>query len=78
MSEESRTQKAKKLTPLATAILGVVTGVVCLGFAALAQKVGLDLSELQREALIFGGLGSLLGGTVGARFMPTKAEEPKS
>lgn len=74
MTEASKPPKQKKLTPLATAIIGVATGAVCLGFAALAQKVGLELSELQREALIFGGLGSLLGGTVGARYMPTKGD----
>jgi uncharacterized protein YjeT (DUF2065 family) len=67
----------KKMTPLATALVGVLTGVVCLGFVVLAKHVGLELSDLTQEALTMGGLTALLGGVAGARFMPTKGEEPK-
>lgn len=64
----------KKPSPAVTALIGVVTGVICIGFAMLAFHIGYPLSELQREALMGGGLMSLLGGVVGARFMPTKSD----
>jgi hypothetical protein len=67
----------KKVPPLATALVGVLTGAVCLSFAALAHHIGMPLSELTREALILGGLASMGVGAFGARLMPTKGEEPK-
>jgi hypothetical protein len=75
MSEESQGKKHRKLTPLATAVLGVVTGVACIGAALLAHHIGYPLSEMSREGLILGGMASLLGGVAGARFMPTKHED---
>jgi hypothetical protein len=74
MSEESKPPKSKKLTPLATAALGVATGVACIGTAMLAHRIGYPLSETVRQGLELGGLAALLGGVAGARFMPT---EPK-
>lgn len=67
----------KKPSPAVTALLGVLTGVICIGSAMLAHHIGFPLSEMQREALMGGGLFALLGGVAGARFMPTKHEEPK-
>jgi hypothetical protein len=63
-----------KPSPLVTAAIGVVTGVICIGAAMLAHHIGFPLSELQREALMGGGLMALLGGVAGARFMPTKGD----
>lgn len=75
MTEESKPpKKPAKLSPLAAALVGVLTGVVCLGFAVLAHRVGLDLSDTQKDGLIFGGMGALLGGVWGARLMPTKGD----
>jgi hypothetical protein len=75
MPEESRSKKSKSLGPLTTALLGVLTGVSCLGFVAIAHHIGLPLSDVAKEGLTLGGMAALLGGVVGARFMPTKAEE---
>lgn len=50
----------------------VLSGVLCLLFAALAHKIGMQLSETEREILIGGGGLCLVGGVVGARFMPVK------
>lgn len=67
----------KKMTPFQAALIGVVTGVVCLGYTLLAKKVGLPISETVQDGLTLGGMTSLLGGVVGARFMPTKDEGSK-
>lgn len=65
-----------KPTPFQVMVSGVVTGVICIGAAMLAHHIGFPLAEWQREALMLGGLASLLGGTAGARFMPTKEQKP--
>lgn len=83
MSEESKTpKKAGKLTPREAALIGVLTGVVCLGFVVVAKHVGVSLDAVipgttftTQEGLIFGGMGALLGGVWGARLMPTKGEQ---
>lgn len=69
---------AKKLTPLATAIVGGVTGVACLLLPSIATALGQPLLDSTRQALELGGAGLLVGGLFGARFMPTtKDEGPK-
>lgn len=69
---------AKKLTPLAAAIVGGVTGVVCLLLPSAAAALGSPLLDATRQALELGGAAMLVGGMVGARFMPTKSDtEPK-
>lgn len=73
MTEESKSSSKKALSPLASALIGVVSGVLCLLFAALAHKIGMQLSETEREILIGGGGLCLVGGVVGARFMPVKS-----
>jgi hypothetical protein len=65
----------KKLTPLATAIIGGVTGVVCLLLPSAAAALGSPLLDATRQALELGGAAMLVGGIIGARYMPTKAEE---
>lgn len=73
MSEESKSpRKPARLSPLATAVTGIVAGVICLGFALLAHRAGLPLSELTRDGLILGGMASMGVGAWGARNMPTK------
>lgn len=75
MTEESKPpKKSSKLSPREAALFGAVGGTICLGFAVLAHRVGLPLTELQRELFIGGGGAALLGGLVGARFWPTKGE----
>lgn len=64
-----------KPTPLATAILGVVGGVLCFVFVLAAHRIGLQLSELVSDGLILGGAASMGVGVWGAKRMPT--EEPK-
>ena len=65
----------KKKAPHFAAFSGLLTGVVCLGFVLLAHRLGLQLSELLSDALIFGGLASMGVGAAGARFMPVKDEQ---
>jgi len=67
----------KKATPFITAVSGIATGVICLGFVLLAKRMGLELSETVSSALILGGLASMGVGAAGARYMPTKGEESK-
>lgn len=67
----------KKLTPLATAIVGGVTGVACCLLPSVAAAIGQPLLDSTRQMLELGGAALLVGGIVGARFMPTKGEEPK-
>ena len=74
MSEESKPPKKPALSPREAALFGAAGGVICLGFAILAHRVGLPLTELQRELFIGGGGAALLGGLVGARFWPTKGD----
>lgn len=75
MSEESKPpKKAAKLTPLATAIIGGVTGVACLLLPSIATAIGQPLLDSTRQALELGGAGLLLGGLFGARYMPTKGD----
>jgi hypothetical protein len=65
--------KSASLTPLATAIVGGVTGVVCLLMPSVASAIGTPLLEGTRQTLELGGAGLLVGGLIGARFMPVKA-----
>jgi hypothetical protein len=74
--KESTTMAApKKLTPLATAIIGGVTGVVCLLLPSAAAALGSPLLDATRQALELGGLAALLGSVAGARFIPTTKDE---
>jgi hypothetical protein len=60
-----------KNNPLATALIGIITGAVCFGFVLLAHHSGLALSELTQDGLILGGMASMGVGAYGARHMPT-------
>lgn len=79
MTEESKpSKKSGKLTPLATAIIGGVTGVVCLLMPSISAAIGTPLLDATRQTLELGGAALLVGGIIGARFMPTKNDEGKS
>lgn len=76
MAEESKPpKKPAKLTPLATAVVGGVTGVACLLLPSIAAAIGTPLLEATRSMLELGGATLLVGGLVGARFMPTKGDQ---
>lgn len=60
-----------KLSPFATAILGVIGGVLCFAFVLIAHRVGLVLSEVVSDSLILGGAFSMGVSVYGARQMPT-------
>lgn len=67
----------RKMTPVATALIGVLTGVVCLLIPSAAVWLGSPLADMTRQALELGGMTALVGGAVGARFMPTKSDGAK-
>ena len=62
-------------SPAVVALLGLLTGVLCIGTAMLAHHIGFPMSDVAREGLTFGGVGLMLGGAAGARFMPTKGDQ---
>lgn len=67
--------KPVKSNPVATALIGILTGVVCFAFVLLAKRAGLTLSELQADGLILGGMASMGVGAYGARYVPTAPKD---
>lgn len=63
-----------KLSPLATAIMGLIGGVLCFAFVLIAHRVGLQLTELVSDGLVVGGALSMGVSVYGARQMPTKGD----
>lgn len=63
-----------KLSPLATAVLGIAGAVIGLGFVLAAHAVGLKLDPLVENGTIIGSMASMGVGAWGARQMPTKGD----
>ena len=63
-----------KLSPLATAILGIAGSVIGLGFVLVAHGIGMKLDPLVENGTIIGSMASMGVGAYGARQMPTKGD----
>lgn len=65
------------MNPLATAILGIVSGVLALGFVLVAFAIGFDIDKTIEHGVILGGMASMGVGAYGALKTPTKSDAPK-